>query len=30
MKKLWLVPVLLISILVGCNEGKNGTLDTLN
>lgn len=30
MKKLWLVPVLLISILVGCNEGKNGTLDTSN
>jgi hypothetical protein len=28
MKKLWLVPVLLTSILVGCNEGKNVTLDT--
>ncbi|GGB55575.1 hypothetical protein [Fictibacillus barbaricus] len=28
MKKLWLVPVLLISILVGCNDGRNGKLDT--
>ncbi|MCK6259571.1 hypothetical protein LCY76_23665 [Fictibacillus sp. KIGAM418] len=28
MKKIWLVPVLLIFILVGCNDAKNGKLDT--
>lgn len=28
MKKLWLVPVLMIIVLFGCQDGNNGALDT--
>jgi hypothetical protein len=28
MKKLWLVPMLVLFILFGCKDGNNGTLDT--